>query len=122
MPVRRWLGYVALVCVVAIAGCHDFTGPTSSAQKKPTSPVGASFSRYILISGVWTCVEGCDDNGGPDAKGEELPTTPPDSRQIIPIDLIPLPPIDSTAPPPIDPPVENSGCEKDLETPHRAVK
>jgi len=97
MPVRRWLGCVALVCVVAIAGCHDFTGPTSSAQKKPTSPVGASFSRYILISGVWTCIEACDDNGGPDQKADNLPTSSPDSSSIVPIPLDGAP-VDSTTP------------------------
>jgi hypothetical protein len=94
MPVRRWLGCAALACLAVIAGCRDFTGPNSSAQKKPTSPVGASFSRYILISGVWTCVENCDDQGGGGSGGDQgggdtpkaegLPTTTP----IIPIDSI----------------------------------
>ena len=81
-------------------------GPTSSAQKKPTSPVGASFSRYILISGVWTCVEACEDNGGGggdtggggsggDNRVEGLPTTPPDSAPIIPIDSVSALPIDT---------------------------
>jgi hypothetical protein len=86
MPVRRWLGCVVLVCAAAIAGCRDFTGPTSSAHKKPTSPVGASFSRYILISGVWTCVEACDDDSGPNQKVEGLPTTAPDSIEALPLD------------------------------------
>ena len=85
MPVPRWLGCVALVSVVAIAGCHDFTGPTSSAQKKPTSPVGASFSRYIIVSGVWTCVEECDDSGGPSQKADDFPTSSSDSSAAIPM-------------------------------------
>src|SRR5256885_12538352 len=107
MPGRRWLGCVVLLSVAALSACSDFTGPTSSAQQKPTSPVGASFSRYILISGAWTCVEGCDDDSGPDQKVEGLPTTAPDSSQLIPIDLIPFLPIDSTASLPIDPIAEN---------------
>ena len=102
MPVRRWLGCVALVFVAAIAGCRDSMGPTSSVQKKPSSPTGASFSRYILISGAWTCVEGCDDNDGPDQKVEDLPATPPDSSGIIPIDSAAAIPIDSAAAIPID--------------------
>jgi hypothetical protein len=106
MPVNRWLGCLALVCVAGIAACSDSMGPSSSVQKKPTSPVGASFSRYILISGAWTCVEGCDDEGaGPDQKIEGLPAAPPDSNQvpleIPPADssqVIPVLPVDSTTP------------------------
>ena len=107
MPVSRWLGCLALVCVAGIAACSDSMGPSSSAQKKPTSPVGASFSRYILISGAWTCVEGCDDEGGgPDQKIEGLPAAPSDSIPVIPIDtlpadtsqVIPVVPVDSTTP------------------------
>jgi hypothetical protein len=88
MPVRRWLGCVVLVSAAAIAGCRDFTGPSSSAHKKPTSPVGASFTRYILISGVWTCVEECDDDSGPDSKLEGLPTSAPDTSAAIPFDSV----------------------------------
>ena len=105
MPVRRWLGCLALVCVAGIAACTDSMGPSSSAQKKPTSPVGASFSRYILISGAWTCVEGCDDEGGgPDQKVETLPAAPPDSNQVtvdLPADtsqVIPAAPVGGTTP------------------------
>ena len=103
MPVRRWLGCVALVCVAAIAGCRDSMGPTSSVRKKPTSPVGASFSRYILISGAWTCVDGCDEDSGPDQKAEGLPTAAPDSSVIpMPVDSFPPIPVDSAPPSPVD--------------------
>ncbi len=55
--------YLAIIAsVLAGVSCGDFAHPTSPASSKqvsPTVPVGASFSRYILISGVWTCVEDC---------------------------------------------------------------
>jgi hypothetical protein len=58
------LGVGALLCVA----CGDFALPTSPTsakldiQKAPTAPVGAAYSRYILISGVWVCVD-CEDGG-----------------------------------------------------------
>ena len=55
--------YLAVVSAVAgLAGCGDYTASTSPPQKKinPTAPAGGVYSRYILISGVWTCVEECD--------------------------------------------------------------
>jgi len=60
---HRILRYLAVVSTVAGLACGDYTGPTSPSQQKvinPTSQVGASFSRYILISGAWVCVEGCE--------------------------------------------------------------
>ncbi len=61
----RVFRYLAVVSAVAGLACGDYTGPTSPSQQKvvnPTSNVGASFSRYILISGVWVCVEGCEQD------------------------------------------------------------
>lgn len=52
---------LAVSAAIAVS-CADITSPTSAANAKvlPPSPtVGASFSRYILISGAWVCVEGC---------------------------------------------------------------
>ena len=58
--VFRYLG-LALTAAAAIS-CGDLTSSTSPAQAKvlpPSSTARASFSRYILISGAWVCVEGC---------------------------------------------------------------
>jgi hypothetical protein len=55
--------YLAAVSAVACLACGDYTALTSPPAKKvvnTTSPVGAAFSRYILISGVQVCVEGCE--------------------------------------------------------------
>ncbi|HJQ09720.1 MAG TPA: hypothetical protein VJ840_01695 [Gemmatimonadaceae bacterium] len=64
MSARRWLwSLVALVAAASLA-CGDYTGPTSPVKQQkvaPTAPAGAVFGRYILISGVWTCVEECED-------------------------------------------------------------
>lgn len=76
MSCRRWMGYLAVLGVVAgLAACGDYTASTSPPQKK-INPTGPVYSRYILISGVWTCVEGCDDNGPP------LETLPPVSDSL----------------------------------------
>ena len=63
MSGNRVLGYLAVVSAAAGLACGDYTGITSPPQQKqvnPTSNVGASFSRYILISGMWVCVEDCE--------------------------------------------------------------
>ena len=88
MSGRRWLWFVALAFAGASLACGDVTSPTSSTQKR--APGGASFSRYILISGVETCVDECDDegSGGTGARAEGLPTYPVDSLPML------LPPID----------------------------
>ena len=77
MSGRCWMRYFAAVSILAALACGDYTAPTSPNLKKinRSSPAGASFSRYILISGVWTCVDACDDDTDPDAKGEGLPPT-----------------------------------------------
>jgi hypothetical protein len=62
--VFRYLG-LGLTAAAALS-CGDLTSSTSPAQAKvlPTSStVRASFSRYILISGAWVCVEGCSLDG-----------------------------------------------------------
>jgi len=62
MTGHRAFRYLALVSAIAGLACSDVTAPTTPAIQKsvsPTAPVGASFSRYILISGSWVCVEGC---------------------------------------------------------------
>jgi hypothetical protein len=49
--------------ILAGLACGDYAHPTSPTSPKlniPTAPVGASFSRYILISGVWVCIKDCD--------------------------------------------------------------
>jgi hypothetical protein len=66
MSGNRAFRYLALVSAAAGLACGDYTGPTSPPQQKQvssTSSVDASFSRYILISGVLVCVEGCDEGG-----------------------------------------------------------
>lgn len=90
MSGRRWLWCIALVCAGASLACGDVTSPSSSTQKR--APSGASFSRYILISGVETCVEDCDEEGGggTNARSDGLPTSPVDSLPIqTPIDTLP---------------------------------
>ena len=62
MSGRRLFRYLAVVSAVAGLACGDYTALTSPAPKKvvnSASPVGASFSRYILISGAQPCTEGC---------------------------------------------------------------
>ena len=57
--------YFAFVLSIVVAtACGDYTQPTSPppAARKLASPSSAHFSRYILISGVWTLVD--DDEGG----------------------------------------------------------
>ena len=69
MTVRRYLWCLALASAGAGIACGDFTSPTDPGQKTLRSaPNRATFTRYILISGEWVCVEGCDDNSGPDAR------------------------------------------------------
>jgi hypothetical protein len=73
MSGNRAFRYLALVSAAAGLACGDYTGPTSPPQQKQvssTSSVDASFSRYILISGVLVCVEGCDE-GDNDQGGNE---------------------------------------------------
>ena len=117
MSGRRWFRYLAAVSALAGLACGDYTGSTSPSAKKitPTSPVRGSYSRYILISGVWTCVEECDSSDPqPNAEGfpskpDSLPTDslpiqalPPDSLPIEALPLQSIPP-DSTPPPVIAP-------------------
>jgi len=58
------VGVGALACMA----CSDSALPTSPSSAKldiqtaPTAPVSASYSRYILISGVWVCVD-CEEGG-----------------------------------------------------------
>lgn len=72
MSCRRWIRYLAVMGAVAgLAACGDYTASTSPPQKKisPTAPAGGVYSRYILISGVWTCVEDCDNIEPPSVEG-----------------------------------------------------
>lgn len=89
MPGRRWLPYIALLGAAASLACGDIASPTSPVQKRTTrtAPVGASFGRYILISGSWTCVEGCDDEGGP-APRAEGDSSATDALPDIPLDSV----------------------------------
>jgi hypothetical protein len=64
MSGHRILRYLALVSAVAGVACSDITGPPSPVANKsvsPKAPTAASFSRYILISGSWVCVDGCEE-------------------------------------------------------------
>jgi|tagenome__1003787_1003787.scaffolds.fasta_scaffold18814384_2 hypothetical protein len=72
---RRWLWCATLVSAGAAVACSDSTGPTGPPANAllRTAPVGASFGRYILISGAWVCVEGCDENSGPDQRQQGVP-------------------------------------------------
>jgi len=60
--VRRSFAFV--LSIVVAAACGDYSQPTSPppAARKLVSPTSAHFSRYILISGVWTLVD--DDESG----------------------------------------------------------
>ena len=84
MSGRRWLCVFALVAAAGSVACSDSTSPTSPLPKKAslTSPTGASFGRYILISGVVTCVEDCGDSG-PGERVEGLPATSLDSLEVL---------------------------------------
>lgn len=66
MSGHRVFRYIALsMGILAGLACGDYAHPTSPTSAKldtPTAPVGASFSRYILISGVWVCVDDCGGN------------------------------------------------------------
>jgi len=83
----RWIGYLAVLTVVAgLAACGDYTASTSPPQKKSLSaPRGAVHSRYILISGAWTCVEDCDvgepgvEGFRPDPDSSIVDSLPPDT-------------------------------------------
>ena len=71
MSGRRLFRYLAAVSAFACIACGDYTALTSPTPKKvvnPTSPAGAAFSRYILISGVTVCVEGCGSEASNEGK------------------------------------------------------
>jgi hypothetical protein len=65
MSAHRVFRYLVLgVGIMAGLACGDYAHPTSPSSSKivsPTAPVGASYSRWILISGAWVCLDGCDD-------------------------------------------------------------
>ena len=70
MKGRRFLRYLAAVSGLAGLACADYTSPTSPLERKdvsPTAPVGAVYSRWMLISGFWTCVDKCDDSRQPES-------------------------------------------------------
>ncbi|HET9635929.1 MAG TPA: hypothetical protein VFP26_08345 [Gemmatimonadaceae bacterium] len=94
MSGRRWLWVLVLVAAGGTVACSDATAPTQPLSKKAslTKPTGASFGRYILISGVVTCVEDCDSDGGPGQRADGGPLTGSDSLPGIQI------PPDSSAP------------------------
>jgi len=56
--------FAFVLSIVVATACGDYTQATSPppAARKLVSPTSAHFSRYILISGVWTLVD--DDEGG----------------------------------------------------------
>ena len=94
MSGRRWLWVFALVAAAGTVACSDATAPSRPLQKKASlaKPTGASFGRYILISGVVTCVEDCDNDGGPGQKADGGPLTGSDS-----LPGVALPPPDTLA-------------------------
>jgi hypothetical protein len=60
--VRR--SFALVLSILVGTACGDYSQSTSPppAARKMVSPTSAHFSRYILISGVWTLVE--DDESG----------------------------------------------------------
>jgi hypothetical protein len=66
MSSHRVFRYMAIgVGVLACLACGDYAHPTSPSSANfdtPTAPTGASFSRYILISGAWVCVDDCNSS------------------------------------------------------------
>jgi hypothetical protein len=65
MKGRRLFRYLAAVSGLAGLACGDYASPTSPLEKKDVSltvPTGAVYSRWMLISGVWVCVDKCDDS------------------------------------------------------------
>jgi hypothetical protein len=77
MSGRRLIRYLAVVSAVACLACGDttrLTSPTPQKRVAPTSNVDATFSRYILISGAWVCVEGCEnDRASQSGSGQQPP-------------------------------------------------
>lgn len=103
--------FAFVLSIVVATACGDYSQPTSPppAARKLVSPTSANFSRYILISGVWTLVD--DDEGGDgsteraDAGGDIIGGAPvdealpgvealPDSRALSDSTVLP----DSTVP------------------------
>ncbi len=62
LRVRR--SFALVLSIVVGTACGDYSQSTSPppAARKLVSPTSPNFSRYILISGVWTLVD--DDEGG----------------------------------------------------------
>jgi hypothetical protein len=93
MSGRHWLLGVALLAAAGGVACSDSTAPAGPAanqlQKKASlaTPTGAAFGRYILISGVVTCVEDCDDSG-PGEKVEGIPNSSSDPLAAVPADTV----------------------------------
>ena len=54
--------------MIAAFGCGNPIGPTQH-SRSPSAPTHGSNSRYILISGVVTCVEDCDDDSSQPQSG-----------------------------------------------------
>jgi hypothetical protein len=76
MSARRVIRYLAAVSAAACLACGDPTGLTSPTSQKPSAPtsnVNATYSRYILISGAWVCVDGCD-NDRDNSSAQDYPT------------------------------------------------
>ena len=96
MSGRRWLAIIALASASVTLACGDYTSPTSPLQPQASKvvPVRASLSRYILISGVWTCVDECEGrsrDGDDDQKLESLQTGLPGGLPIGPLSFGNLP-------------------------------
>lgn len=93
MPGRRLLRYLAVMVAGAGLACGSYADLAGPPQKKvnAASPVRASFSRYILISGVWTCIEECDRSepgGEPEQKQEsQLPVQDSLPGNILPFNF-----------------------------------
>jgi hypothetical protein len=65
MSAHRVFRYLVLgVGILAGLACGDYAHPTSPSSSKvvsPAAPSGVSYSRWILISGAWVCVDGCNN-------------------------------------------------------------
>ena len=83
MKGRRLSRYLVALSGLAGLACADYASPTSPLEKKDVSltvPTNGVYSRWMLISGVWVCVDKCDGSRQ-EASGIGL--------RLIPLDTLP---------------------------------
>jgi hypothetical protein len=57
---NRMKKLLAVLAIVTLVAC-DATNTVAPEATVKEAPTQVANSRYILISGVWTCVEGCEE-------------------------------------------------------------